>query len=220
MLPWGAWAEFSQRHIALLIGTVDRFYRHRYGDAKSANQASARSSTRELSGLTMYPVATSMRTKGVKGGDADLTHINEAITVAVAAPELITARLWAWLESGSRYEVVRRAMPTAAKWFIPSSAKVPYDAALRVQHVGQVTPSGAAAVRAAGGSAVRLLDRDRISQVDEREEARHAGVAGSRPPSPPPSVLRRSATPQATPPANAEVTVALDAQDALRWTGG
>ena len=78
-----------------------------------------------------------MRTKGVKGGDADLTHIHEAITLAQAAPELITARLWAWLESGSRYEAVRRAMPTGAKWFIPTSARMPYDAALRMQHVGK-----------------------------------------------------------------------------------
>ena len=140
VLPWGAWAEFSQRHIAMLIGKVDRHFRHQIGHADSANRVRGVLDG-ELSGLTLYPVATSMRTKGVKGGDADLTHINEAITLAVAAPELITARLWAWLESGSRYEAVRRAMPTAAKWFIPTSTRMPYDAALRLQHVGQVKPS-------------------------------------------------------------------------------
>jgi tetratricopeptide (TPR) repeat protein len=139
VLPWGAWAECSQRHIAMLIGTVDRFYRHKYGDERTANGV-RQVLDQELSGLTLYPVATSMRTKGVNGGDADLTHINEAIALATDAPELITARLWAWLERGSRYEAVRRAMPTAAKWFIPSSAHMTYDAALRVQHVGQVTP--------------------------------------------------------------------------------
>jgi hypothetical protein len=139
VLPWGAWAEFSQRHIAMLIGTVDRFYRHRYGSESAAN-AARQALDGELSGLTLYPVATSMRTKGVKGGDADLTHINEAITLAAAAPELITARLWAWLENGSRYEAVRRAMPTAAKWFIPTSTRMPYDAALRLQY-GKVRPS-------------------------------------------------------------------------------
>ena len=38
VLPWGAWAEFSQRHIAMLIGMVDRFYRHRVGDEGAANK--------------------------------------------------------------------------------------------------------------------------------------------------------------------------------------
>jgi tetratricopeptide (TPR) repeat protein len=123
-----------------LIGTVDRFWRHRFGDAEKAN-AVRQELDGELSGLTLYPVATSLRTKGVRGGDADLTHINDAISLAVAAPELITARLWAWLAAGSHYEPVRRGMPPTAKWFIPTSGKVPYDAALRVQHAGQVTPS-------------------------------------------------------------------------------
>lgn len=140
VLPWGAWAEHSQRHIALLIGAIDRFWRHYYGDAQSAN-AARQELDGDLSGLTLYPVATSMRTKGVKGGDADLTHINDAITLVVTAPELITARLWAWLDAGSHYEPVRRGMPPTAKWFIPTSAKLPYDAALRVQHAGQVQPS-------------------------------------------------------------------------------
>jgi hypothetical protein len=137
VLPWGAWAEFSQRHIAMLIGTIDRFYRHRLGTADAANVERFKLD-QELSGLTLYPVATSMRTKGVNGGDADLTHINEAIALATAAPELITARLWAWLEFGSGYEPVRRGMPTGTKWFITPSARVPYDAAMRVQHLAQV----------------------------------------------------------------------------------
>ena len=140
VLPWGAWAEHSQRHIGLLIATVDRFWRHRYGDDRQAN-AARQELDGELSGLTLYPVATSMRTKGVRGGDADLTHINEAIALAVTAPELVTARLWAFLQAGSHYEPVRRGMPPAANWFIVTSAKMPYDAALRVQHVGQVSSS-------------------------------------------------------------------------------
>jgi tetratricopeptide (TPR) repeat protein len=134
VLPWGAWAEFSQRHLAMLIGNVDRFYRHRYGDAARADTVRAQLDA-HLGGLTLFPVATTLRTKGVKGGDADLTHINEAITLGVTAPELVTARLWTWLETGGRYEPLRRAMPMAAQWFVMPSARVPYDGALRMEHL-------------------------------------------------------------------------------------
>ena len=167
----------------------------------------------ELSGLTLYPVATSMRTKGVKGGDADLTHIHEAIALAQAAPELITARLWAWLESGSRYEAVRRAMPTGAKWFIPTSARMPFDAALRLQHVRQVTPS---VPLLSALLAEAPFDYWTATEYLELTRAKLAGAkpagtqpAGAQPPQPAQKPSSRQA--QAAPPADGQASAPVEA---------
>ena len=41
VLPWGAWAEFGNRHIGMWIGKVDYHYRHMHGaaDTRRATQA-------------------------------------------------------------------------------------------------------------------------------------------------------------------------------------
>jgi len=132
LLPWGAWAEFAQRHLAMFVGRADGFYRHSLRSDRLADAEKARL-RRELGALWMFPAATIWWTKGPRGGEADLTYINEAIDAAVEAPERVTARTWSFLELGARYEAVRRGMPPARAWFAPPTARMAYDAASRVK---------------------------------------------------------------------------------------
>ena len=64
-----------------------------------------------LGHLTMYPVASTGRTKGQRGTEADLSQIDKAIDVAVRAPELVTYDFWSFIENGANYEPVKRGMP-------------------------------------------------------------------------------------------------------------
>jgi hypothetical protein len=134
VLPWNAWAEFFQRHLARLVGHVDYFYRHDLASEKRAEDAK-RAFDSELSRLTIFPIATAFRTTGPKGGDADLAYINNAIRLAAGSPELVTAQAWAFLESGANYEAVAHGMPRARDWFVTPSARMPYDAESRAGHV-------------------------------------------------------------------------------------
>jgi hypothetical protein len=134
VLPWSAWAEFFQRHLARLIGNIDNFYRHRLGDVTGA-EAAKRGLDDQLGGLALFPAATAFRTRGKKGSEADLTHIRKAIDFAARAPERVTAQAWAFLETSARYEAVAHGMPLAAKWFMKPTAYRPFDAASRVDRV-------------------------------------------------------------------------------------
>jgi hypothetical protein len=71
VLPWGAWAEFAQRHLALFIGSDDAFYRHTIGSEHVADTEKHRLKA-ALGSLRIFPIATIFWTKGVAGGDADL----------------------------------------------------------------------------------------------------------------------------------------------------
>ena len=132
VLPWGAWAEFANRHIGMWAMKSDNHYRRMLGMADEADQLKRRLDVR-LGHLTMYPVASTGRTKGQRGTEADLSRINEAIDVAVSAPELVSYNYWIFIENGSNYEPVKRGMPKRAKWFVPASADVPYDLAFRAE---------------------------------------------------------------------------------------
>jgi len=132
VLPWGAWAEFAQRHIAMFVGRSDAYYRHTIGSEHRADTEKARLK-RELGSLRVFPIATIFWTKGVGGGDADLGLINEAISSAVAAPELVPAAAWRILDDGSHYEPVRRSMPASSSWFVPPAPRAPYEAAARLR---------------------------------------------------------------------------------------
>ena len=130
VIPWGAWAEFGNRHIGMWALKVDRHYRHMRGAADRADDYKRRLDA-ELGHLTIYPVASTGRTKGQRGTEADLSQIDKAIDVAIRAPELVTYEYWSFIENGSNYEPVKRGMPKRKTWFAPPSAEVPYDIALR-----------------------------------------------------------------------------------------
>ena len=132
VLPWGAWAEFAQRHLAMFIDRTDAFYRHTIGNEHVADTEKVRLK-RQLGSLRIFPIATIFWTKGVAGGDADLGLINEAISAAVAAPELVPAAAWSFLADGSRYEPVRRSMPPPDAWFVAPAPRAPYEAGTRIR---------------------------------------------------------------------------------------
>ena len=124
VLPWGAWAEFYQRHIAMNIGMMDSFLRHQLGARESADDTRRKLDAR-LGQLTMFPVGTVRRTKGSEGTEADLAYLRDAIALSARAPELITARSWKWFEMGANYEPIAGQMPPAANWFTPPTVAVP-----------------------------------------------------------------------------------------------
>jgi tetratricopeptide (TPR) repeat protein len=126
VLPWGAWAEFAQRHMAMLMGKADNFYRHTLGSEGRAD-AAKQVMTRQLGTLSMFPVATIFWTRGVKGGDADLTFIDAAIEFALHQPERLTPAAWAFLERSSHYEVIRHGIPMPATWFIAPAPRAAYE---------------------------------------------------------------------------------------------
>jgi len=130
VLPWGAWAEFYQRHIAMNVGRMDNFLRLQLGLSERANNMKRELDAR-LGQLTMFPAGTHRRTKGSEGTEADLEYLGDVIALAAKAPELLTARSWKWFEQGARYEPVAAHMPPGASWFAPPTAAVPFEAGLR-----------------------------------------------------------------------------------------
>jgi tetratricopeptide (TPR) repeat protein len=135
VLPWGAWAEFSQRHVAMYVYRVDNFYRQSLGLPERADGNKPKLA-RELGKLRMFPMATIFWTKGPHGGDADLQYINEGISAAVQSPERIPSQVWWLLEDGANYEPVRHGMPPRTAWYMSLGARAPYDADVRVRDVG------------------------------------------------------------------------------------
>ena len=129
VIPWGAWAEFFQRHAGMYISKIDAFFRGMQGSPGRADEIKGPLDAL-LGHLTLFPVATVRRTKG-KGTEADLTYIARAIDLATRAPELITDYYWSFLEVGSRFEMVSRAMPVRSTWFASASVEVPYRAGVR-----------------------------------------------------------------------------------------
>jgi len=135
VLPWGAWAEFSQRHLAMFTWRLDTYYRHMLGSSEEAD-AQKRMLKSELGDLSMFPLATIFWTKGPDGAEADLQYINEAIDFAMDAPERVAPTAWAFLETGSNYEAVRHSMPSKAGWFVPTAVRSAYDAGTRLADLG------------------------------------------------------------------------------------
>jgi hypothetical protein len=130
ILPWGAWAEFYQRHIAMNMSMVDSFVRHRLANPDNADERK-RGLEAHLRDLTMFPVGTLRWTKGSEGTEADLKYIREIISLTAKAPELVPARAWQFAEMGSRYEPVATLMPKAADWFNRPTPRVPFEAGVR-----------------------------------------------------------------------------------------
>jgi hypothetical protein len=130
VIPWGAWAEFFQRHVGNHVAEVDYFYRQLLGSPGKADEFKQRADLL-LGEWTLFPIASAKRTKG-RGTEADLRFINNAIAVAYAAPELVNYHFWRFLANGANYEVVTRGMPARASWFaMTPSAAAPYEAGTR-----------------------------------------------------------------------------------------
>lgn len=130
VLPWGAWAEFYQRHIAMNMGMLDTHHRHRLGVPQAADEKKRELDAR-LGQLTMFPIGTARRTKGSQGTEADLAYLPEVVALSAKAPELIAVRAWRFFEMGASYEPAATHMPVAANWFTPPTAAVPFEAGIR-----------------------------------------------------------------------------------------
>jgi tetratricopeptide (TPR) repeat protein len=157
VLPWGAWAEFFQRHIGMYVAAIDDFQRRMLVLPNVADQTKAALDA-GLRHLTLFPIASSRRTKG-RGLEADLTFINQAVDLASRAPELVNYDYWLFLDMGARYEMVRAGMPPPVPWFAAPSADVPYDAGLRVQGAGAIATPDLEALVAEASSDVSLASR-------------------------------------------------------------
>ena len=142
VLPWGAWAEFSQRHLAMLVWRTDSYYRRSIGSPDFANEKRD-SLKRAIGTMSMYPLATIFWTKGPRAVEADLQYINEAIDTAVGTPERVTSTVWSFLETSANYEAVRASMPAKRGWFFELDVRAPYDAGARALDLGLSAPNAA-----------------------------------------------------------------------------
>src|SRR5262249_10023166 len=127
ILPWGAWAEFYNRHFAQQIVGLQRYVKDSLGQDRQADLARG-DMTAVFRHLTLFPVATLDWPTGPHDGDAVTTFVNDAISLGVSSPELVTSRPWYFLELATQYEQVKQGMPSGAKWFVPISVRDPYDA--------------------------------------------------------------------------------------------
>ena len=139
VLPWAAWAEFYQRHIAMNMGMVDSHHRFYLGDRDSADAAKT-DMYRRLGKLTLFPLGTLRWTKGNNSTEADMTYVADVVALSEIAPELITQRAWVFFEAGSRFESVPKTMPKPSAWFSPATARVPFEAGVRNAEALPVLP--------------------------------------------------------------------------------
>lgn len=135
VLPWGAWAEFAQRHMAIIVGRADSHLRHSVGLGHEADSQKLKLKA-DFGDLWVFPSATIWWTKGPNGKEADLRYIDDAILEAVARPHRLPAKAWSFLEFGSKYEPVRQAMPPAGAWYFRPAPRTAYDVAARVADSG------------------------------------------------------------------------------------
>ena len=122
-LSWGLWSRFFERHLVAFAARIDTYYRHSIGANDTAQRIGAELDG-ALGGLDLYPAATTLRTRGVANGDADLRRIDAAIRVAIRRPEIVPAAVWGWLVYGQSYEPVARGMPSATAWFAKPAPRV------------------------------------------------------------------------------------------------
>jgi tetratricopeptide (TPR) repeat protein len=128
VLPWSAWAEFAQRHLSMFISRADDLYFRGKVSASLIDEEKRRLQT-ELGTLSAFRSATIWWTKGASG-------MNEAIDRAVANPQRVSATVWSFMETGARFEPVRRGMPSPASWFLRPSTRTMYEAPTRIKHAG------------------------------------------------------------------------------------
>lgn len=136
VLPWGAWAEYYQRHIAMHIAKIDHNYRYMQGSYEHAEELKTQID-HDYGELTWFPMGAGLRNKGKTSSEADFTYIAGIVDVAARAPELITFDNWWFWEWGSKSESVAALMPPYTAWFPPRpSLAAPYQAGLRLSTNG------------------------------------------------------------------------------------
>jgi hypothetical protein len=120
VLSWGAWAEFSQRHIAMAVADTDEHYRRVLDlpdEADSLNEAM----DSVLRQMRMFSVASSRR-MGSEGTEVDLNYFLEALDVLAAAPELIPLGYWTFFEIAAAHEGIAGRVPSHRSWFVAPDA--------------------------------------------------------------------------------------------------
>ena len=132
VLPWGAWAEFSQRHIAMAVADTDRHYRRTLAMADEADSL-IDAMDEVLRKLRMFSIGSTSRRLGSKATEADLTYFREALDVLATAPELVTINYWKFFETAAGHERLPGRVPGHRSWFIEPSGDVPYEASNRVK---------------------------------------------------------------------------------------
>jgi tetratricopeptide (TPR) repeat protein len=136
ILPWGAWAEQAQRHLAMLGVNTDRVKRYMLATHDDADAAKTAFDS-AFGSLSMLPIASIFRGKG-KGSEYDLAHINAAVAFAVASPERVSPFVWQWLERSAPREFVTQTMPPKRKWFFGPSERLPLEAGARWSSLGTI----------------------------------------------------------------------------------
>jgi hypothetical protein len=135
ILPWGAWAEFAERHLSMFVRRADVLYRQMLGSDAAADLEKNRLIT-ELGGLWMFPAATVSWARGPHGRAVDSRHINHAVSRTLAAPQRVTAVDWSVVETASNLAAAGRRMPNGRRWFIRPAPRTAYDAGQRVRDSG------------------------------------------------------------------------------------
>ena len=131
ILPWGAWAEFAQRHIAMTIADTDRFYRRTLGLPDKADLLN-KGIDSVLRPLRMFSIGSTGRRVGRDGNERDVTYFRDALDVLAAAPELITVNYWTFFETAAGRQRMSDRVPSRRSWFIEPSGEVPFDAGYRL----------------------------------------------------------------------------------------
>jgi hypothetical protein len=135
VVPWGAWAEFEQRHLSVVISRYDSFLRHSLGAGDLADTKKV-VLKRQLGDLWIFPASTLWWTKGPNGAEGDLRYINEIVDQVLSAPHRVTATAWTYLNLGTKYEPVRRGVPPPGAWFFKPAPRSAYEAGTRVRESG------------------------------------------------------------------------------------
>jgi len=131
VLPWGAWAEFSQRHLAMAIADTDQHYRRTLDLPDEADELN-RAIDGVLRRLRMFSIATINRGVADKEGQRDRTYLHDAFGLLSTAPELIPVSYWKYLETAAAQTLMPSRVPNRKSWFIDPSADVPYDVGRRL----------------------------------------------------------------------------------------
>ena len=136
VLPWGAWAEFAQRHLAMLMVNTDRVKRSMLAEHDEAD-AAKQAFDRGFDALSLQPLASIFRGKG-KGSEYDLARINGAVAFAAASPDRVSPFVWQWLERAAAGEAVVQRMIPKAEWFHGPSVRMPLEAGSRWASLGLI----------------------------------------------------------------------------------
>lgn len=158
VLPWGAWAEFAQRHMSMTIGRYDSYLRHSVGAGDQADTQQL-ALKRDFGELWIFPMSTIFWTKGPNGKEADLRYINEAVDAVLSAPHRVPAVAWQFLDFGTKYEPVRRGIPPAATWFMSAAPRSAYEAGVRVKSGFLRNPADMAALLDGAPYDVQLINQ-------------------------------------------------------------